>query len=301
MKKSGKIALTILQFGAVILFAAFFYITTQRTMEPVTVYQLVQDIPMNSKIGESDFKRVDIPRDALTPQMLTEEAMEEIGDITNKHAATRLFANQYATVEMFVDQDEVDPFEIADLSKLRKVTIPATYIDAVGGNLQYGDSVDLVYTGEGEADENETYIYSQMFMQDVLVYGVTTDDGFRYEDRTDRTKGVLTSMDEGEEMGSEDTGDLAQITLAVTPAQAEEIATRMEKGAIKVVGRFKESTNVDPAGFIIGEYNRVFTGNQLAETNTNSNTNTDLNKANEESAEESTEDAKEEEKEESNE
>lgn len=276
MKKSGKIALTVLQFGAVIAFAGGFYISTQRTMQPVTVYQLTQDIPMNSKIGASDFKRVEIPRDAVTDNMLT-----DIEEVVDKHASTRLFAKQYATESMFVTQDEVDPFEIADLSKMRKITIPASYVDAVGGNLKYGDSVDLVFTNEGETKDGDVYTYSQTFMQDVLVYSVTTDDGFRYVDRTDRSKGAVTSTSESEEASPEDTGDLAQITLAVTPSQAEEIATRMEKGIIKVVGRFNESTNVDPAGFIIGEYEKVFSGNQLGETNTNNNANTDLNKANE--------------------
>lgn len=276
MKKSGKIALTVLQFGAVIAFAGGFYISTQRTMQPVTVYQLTQDIPMNSKIGASDFKRVEIPRDAVTDSMLT-----DLDEVVDKHASTRLFANQYATENMFVTQDEVDPFEIADLSKMRKITIPASYVDAIGGNLKYGDSVDLVFTDEGETKDGDVYTYSQTFMQDVLVHSVTTDDGFRYVDRTDRSKGAVASTSENEEVSPEDTGDLAQITLAVTPAQAEEIATRMESGIIKVVGRFNESTNVDPAGFIIGEYEKVFSGNQLGETNTNSNANTELNKANE--------------------
>lgn len=266
MKKSGKIALTIVQFGAVIAFAGGFYLTTQNTMQPVAVYQITQDIPMNSKIGPTDFKKVEIPKDAVTADMLTEEEMQEV-TANELHASTRLYANQYATNQMFVAQDEVDPFEVADLSKMRKITIPATYVDAVGGNLKYGDSIDLVYTDLGETTDGNEYTYSNIFMQDVLVYSVTTDDGFRYQDRTDRMKGNVSASEEGEEVSGEDTGDLAQITLAVTPAQAEEIATRMEKGTIKVVGRFKESENQDPAGFIIGEYEKVFTGSNLAETN----------------------------------
>lgn len=262
MKKSGKIALSVLQFGVVIAFAGGFYVTTQNAMQPVGVYQLTQDIPMNSKIGPTDFKRIEIPRDAVTNNMITD--VEEVIDL---HASTRLFSEQYATEDMFVPQDEVDPFEVTDLSKMRKITIPATYVDAVGGNLKYGDTIDLVYVDEGETSEGEAYMYSKIFMQDVLIYSVTTDDGFRYQDRTDRSKGAVQSNDEGDTVVAEDTGDLAQITLAVSPGQAEEIATRMEKGAIKVVGRFKESTNQDPAGFIIGEYEKVFTGSQLAETN----------------------------------
>lgn len=262
MKKSSKIALTVAQFGLVIALSGVFYITTQNAMQPVSVYQLTQDIPMNSKIGPTDFKRVEIPKDAVTDDMVTD--VEEVVDL---HASTRLFSEQYATKNMFVPQDEVDPFEVADLSKMRKITIPASYVDAIGGNLKYGDTIDLVFVDEGETSEGEMYMYSKIFLQDVLVYSVTTDDGFRYQDRTDRTKGAVASNDEGDTVVSEDTGDLAQITLAVTPGQAEEIATRMEKGAIKVVGRFKESTNQDPAGFIIGEYEKIFTGSQLAETN----------------------------------
>jgi len=262
MKKSSKIALTVIQFALVILFAGGFYYVTQNAMQPVGVYKLSQDIPMNSKIGPTDFKRVEVPKDAVTPDMVT-----NIDELVDLHASTRLFADQYATKDMFVEQEELDPFEVVDLSKMRKLTIPASYVDAIGGNIKYGDSIDLVYVDEGETSEGEVYTYSRIFMQDVLVYSVTTDDGFKYHDRTDRTKGAVSSSAEGEETTIEDTGDLAQITLAVTPDQAEEIATRMKKGTIKVVGRFNESTNQEPAGFIIGEYEKVFTGNQLAETN----------------------------------
>lgn len=264
MKKSGKIALTVLQFGVVAAMAGGFWWNTQSAMQPTVVYKLAQDVPLNSKIGPTDFVKVEIPKDAVTKSMI--QNPEEYIDL---HASSKLFADQYATKDMFVTQDDVDPFEIEDLSKLRKATLPATYVDAVGGHVKYGDRVDLVYVDEGEAGEGGTFTYSNIFMQDVLVYSVTTEDGFRYEDRTERVKGSAVASSEDEEVASEDTGNLSQITLAVTPAQAEELAARVETGTVKIVGRFKESKNQDPAGFIIGDYEKVFTGNQLGETNEN--------------------------------
>lgn len=264
MKKGGKIALTVFQFGIVTVFAGGFYITNQKSVEPTTVYKLEQDIPMNSEIGASDFVKVEIPKKAVVPNMI-----KSPDKFIGLHASTKLFANQYAVKDMFVKPDKIDPFEVEDLSELRKVTIPTSYIDAVGGSIGYGDRVDLVYIGEEEnkkGEGNDTFTYSKTFLQNVLVFSTTTDDGFTYEDKTDRIKGQAKNLDESEAT-TEDTGNLTQLTLAVTPEQSEEILARLKTGAIKVVGRFDESKDKDSAGYIIGEFSKTFTGNGLAETN----------------------------------
>lgn len=264
MKKKTKIALTILQFALVIGFAFAFLWHTNNSLDPVTVYRIAQDIPLNSKIGLSDFKRTTIPSDAYSDDMITDPT-----EYVDLHASTNLFANQFAIDAMFVESDNVDPFEINDLTNLRKVSIPATYVDALGGNVAYGDRVDLVYVGNGETKEGTEYTYSKTFLQGALVHAVTTEDGYRFIDHSDRAEGQPTVRSENasDEVDTIEPGNLAQITLAVTPAQAEEIATRLNTGTIQIIGRFNESKDSESAGYVIGEYEATYSGQGLAESN----------------------------------
>lgn len=263
MKKRSKIIAVIVWLIIVVSGAAGLFFYVQRELEPVTVYELTQDIPTNSRIGMSDFRAVEIPRQAVQPHMINNP--EEYVDM---HASSRLYAGSYATDNMFVEPEDVDPFETTDLTNMRQITIPASYVDALGGAVDSGDVVDLVYVGS-EQGEDGPFTYSRIFAQEVLVYSVTTSSGYRFQDHSDRLQGEPEMTQDGEwaEDSQGDPGDIAQITLAVEPSLAEEIATRLHTGDIQVVGRFDESENVDTAGFVIGEYNRFFTGEGNAEVN----------------------------------
>lgn len=264
MKKGKRIAFIILWLVAAAGFAVWSWVAREQALEPVTVYRLTQEIPLNSRVGLSDFQPVEVPGRAVTSGMITDP-----NAVVDLHASTRLLAGQYAIEDMFVEVDEVDPFETTDLSGMRQITIPASYVDALGGNVARGDVIDLVYVGAGRTDDGGDYTYSRTFAQEVLVYAVTTDNGYRFQDHSDRLEGQPMSMTE-DDIALQDgvtAGDIGQVTLAVTPNQAEEIAARIDTGHIQIIGRFSESENEDSAGFIIGEYERQFTGQGNPETN----------------------------------
>lgn len=263
MKKGKRIALTILWLVVVIGFTAWSWIAREQALEPVTVYRITQEIPLNSRVGMSDFQAVEVPGQAVSSDMIRNP--EEVVDL---HASTRLLPGQYAIDGMFVEADEVDPFETADLTQMRQITIPASYVDALGGNIARGDVIDLVYVGTGRTDDGGEYTYSRTFAQNVLVYAVTTDSGYRFQNHSDRLEGQPVSQDE-RDIALEDGvsfGDIGQVTLAVSPSLAEEIAARTETGAIQLVGRFSESEDADTAGYIVGEFERQFTGQGNPET-----------------------------------
>lgn len=264
MKKGKRIALIILWLVAAGGFAIWSWMARESALQPVTVYRITQEIPLNSRVGLTDFQAVEVPGKAVTSDMIQDP--EEVVDL---HASTRLLPGQYAIKDMFVEADEVDPFATIDLTGMRQVTIPADYVDALGGNIKKGDKVDLVYVGTGIGPDTEEYTYARTFAQSVLVYGVTTDGGYRFEDHSDRLEGQPVALDENNiELAEGVTpGDISQVTLAVTPAVAEEIITRLEKGAIQIVGRFKESEDVDATGYVIGEFKRGFSGQGNPESN----------------------------------
>lgn len=264
MKKKKRYALIVLQLLLVVGFVVWSWVTRENALEPVTVYQITQEIPMNSRLGEGDFVAVEVPGQARTENMITHPE-QAVG----LHASTRLFTGQYAVHEMFVEPEDVDPFETIDLSQMRRITIPAKYEDALGGNIARGDRIDLVYVGTGDTEEGDGYTYSRTFAQEVLVESVTTDSGYRFQKHSDRLEGQTVTVTDGDVPLQEGVshGDIAHVTLAVSQSLSEEIATRLETGSIQIVGRFDESENSDSAGYVIGEYERQFTGQGNPETN----------------------------------
>lgn len=257
-KKGKGIAMTFFTGGFVALFVAGVFYYTQREIEPVTVYEFARDIPANTEIQATDLEPVTIPRSAVKDSMVRNPE-----EVIGKYNNTKVFDGEFVIKENLVDKEEVDPFESIDLTKLRKISLPASYETTMGGNIKRGDRVDLIYIGSvSKGDKNFTY--AKTFMKDVLVYEVNTGDGFKYVDHSQSVKGVEPG---GEDINTNTkTGDLASVTLAVTLDQAEEISSRMQTGEIRVVGRFTDSQDYDSAGYIIGDYEKIFTGTGNAET-----------------------------------
>jgi pilus assembly protein CpaB len=260
--KGKKVAMMFLQGSAVLLFAGGFYVYTEKQIEPIPAYQFVRDIAPNTQISESDLMKVDMPKKGVNPTFALDK-----DEIIGKYNSTKVFKSEYVIKPNLVKKENIDPFESIDLTKLRKISIPVTYSEGLGGNIKKGDRIDLVYIGEENKNE-KNFSYSKTFMKDVLIFATTTDEGFEYKDRTQNVKGEVGNI-EGEELGGggQDTGKLAQLTLAVTLDQAEEITARLKTGEIRIIGRFNDSQDYDSSGYIQGDFEKVFSGEGIAENN----------------------------------
>lgn len=262
--KSKKIAMLIAQIGLVIAFTGGFYIFTQKQVEPTTVVTFSRDVPVNTKITDDDLEEKKIPAQAVTGDFVLDKTK-----VIGKYVNTKAFQGEYAVNKNFIDKTQVDPFESIDLTKLRKISMPISYVDGLGGNVKKGDNVDLVFvdTGKKKAENGEKeFTYAKTFLQDILVYNVTTDDGYKYSDKSEGGKNAGST--DGKDLATAgEGGKMATITLAVSPEQAEQITARMKAGSIRLVGRFADSQNVDTSGYVIGEYDKIFSGEGLAETN----------------------------------
>ena len=186
-------------------------------------------------------------------------------------AATDVEVGQYAYSSQIKPSDKIDPFETIDLTKYRKVSIPISYETSVSGEIKKGDKVDLVYTGLIENEKDGEGSYSKTFMQDVLVYSVTTGEGFEYVNHSSIKKSETVTGDEDDEntISVEDLTAPALVTLAVPINQAEEVLARLEMGNIKILGRFDDSENVNTSGFVFGieSSDTVFAGEKNIEKN----------------------------------
>ena len=260
-KKKGKgIAMTFFSLGFVALFVAGIYVYTQKQIEPTVVYEYARDIPVNTQIEESDLKAVNVPASAV------KDSMElELENIIGKYNSTKVFNGEYVMTANLEEKENVDPFESIDLSKLRQITIPANYVDALGGDVQRGDRIDLIYVGN-ESKDGKDFSYAKTIMKNVLVYATNTDDGYRYINQTQNIQGQV--YDGGEDISANtETGGLGSVTLAVTLEQAEELSSRMQTGEVQIIGRFNDSEDYDTSGYINGDYEKVFSGSGNAETN----------------------------------
>lgn len=234
----------------------------QSQVQPTEIYTFSRDIPVNTQITAGDLKKVTIPSSAVTIDFARSGSA-----IIGKYSDTKVFAGERVLTKHLVEKGNIDPFESMDLSKLRKISLPMSYIEGLGGNLKRADKVDLIYTAVGKKDAsgNQTeFQYSKAFMQNLIVYSVTTEDGYKY---TDKSQGTDNASNNKDISTGEDSGKMSTITLAVTLDQAEQISARQKAGTIRMVGRFDKSQDNDSTGYIIGDFNKISSGAGLAESN----------------------------------
>jgi len=267
--KKKRIIVLVLQI-VVILISVFLIMNyTNSLIKPTEVFVYTRDIAdVSQPLKASDIKKVKVPASAVSKDFAKNEK-----DIIGKHVDSKVKAGQYVYNSHLIKLEEVDVFQTMDLSKYRKVSLPISYVDGFSGNIKRGDKIDLVYIGGGqkEASEDEginsmngDFTYAKVFMQDVLVYSVNSADGYKFVDHSNIAPGY---GDNGEEINVDgDPSSLDIITLAVTLEQAEEIRARMKAGQIGFLGRFDDSKSYNSSGYVLGDYNKIFSGPGFAET-----------------------------------
>lgn len=265
--KKKKYLIMLLQLGIILGSAIIFQSYVKKETQPIDVLVYNRNIEANTIITETDVVIKSIPSAAVDKEIVT-----DIENIIGKAVESNVYKNQYVYEKGLIDSTTVDIFNVIDLTKLRKISLPISYVEGLSGNVKRGDKVDLVYVGDGvkesEDSSDNAFIYSKAFLQDVLVYNVNTDEGYTFEDHSELRKAdVNGEANDGEEITATTNSDeIAVITLAVTLAQAEEILARQMAGNIRIIGKFNESKTYDSLGYVIGDYSKIFTGNAHAET-----------------------------------
>jgi pilus assembly protein CpaB len=254
MKKKRVIILAL----QLILVAASIYLMlnfVNDKVEPVEVFIYNTNIEnSNQQIGATDIKKIEVPAEAVTKAFVFKKE-EALGKYVNGPVEQ----GQYVYKSQLIGEEEKDIFDEIDLTKLRKISFPVSYEEAFSGEIERGDSIDLLYVGTGVAPEDENgneedFTYSKVFMGDVLVYSVTSSDGYKY------------TPQDNPPQDQEESVELGIITLAVTLEQAEQIQARLNTGQVKFVGRFDESKSYNTLGYVMGNYGKIFSGEAYAET-----------------------------------
>lgn len=260
-----QLLLVIIAFFAVILYV-------RKETQPMTVYQFTRDIKYDAEkdylLQPSDVQAISIAKSAVTPNIIT-----NIGDIQGKYLNCDVYAGEYIINNHLKEEgDAEDP--IAKLgSDYRLITLPVSMSTTLGGTIETGETIDLMYSGTGSTEDEATgesysFTYTKLFMQNVMVYKMTQADGSDYvpydSGSEQLTSGTTESLNGEENTGG---GSPAYMTLAVSVSQAEEIYARTLTGNISFVKQLDQSEEVTPLGFVVGEYSKIFLGQGNAESN----------------------------------
>lgn len=247
----------------VILCAGGIYWYVDKEVEPKEAYVYNKDLDANTVLTKDDITTVSVPAKAITKAFAVDNK-----DIINKYLKVDVVADSFVYSSQLVEKDGVDRFKSMDLSRLRLMSIPVNYDQTVGGTLNKGDKVDLMFVGTGtfkdEKDLERKFSYSKVFLQNVDVYALNDDAGKPY-----KAPVVEEFEKEGEDLSTGYTGELSTITLALTVEQAEEVEARLAVGELRILGRFSDSKSYQNTGYIIGNFDKYYTGTANGETDTN--------------------------------
>lgn len=252
MKKSKKTIAILVEAALLVGLAGGFYMLQQKQIAPTNVYQYARDLHESTIITSGDIVQVTIPADAVTSTMVLNP-----NDIIGKAVDADVYAGDYISSSVLIEEKDIDIFSTMDLSNYRQIAIEISRQECVGGNLSSGDTVDLAYVANASAKEDMTdvetlnFTYSTIFMEDVLVYKVLTSGGDEY---VNQTQGPVY-----DENGNRISSTPAIVILAVTADQSEEILARQSTGKIKLVGRFETSKDTDTTGYVMGDYGKIYT------------------------------------------
>lgn len=262
MKAKMKI-IVIIQFLVVIGAMVFFFVYTEKEVKPVKVFVYASDVHENQVIKAENLEQIEIPAKAVHEGFAINP-----DDIIGKFAGVDIDGGQYVYKSQLIEEKDKDIFADMDMTNYRKISLSVDYASTFGGDIKRGDAVDLVFTGDGTASNDEgqdvNFRYSKTFLSNVLIYNIQTSSGYKYTSHSDID--FATDAVDAESLDTPNNEDPSIITLLVTLDQAEEILARQKSGDIRIVGRFDDSESYETLGFVYGEYEKVFTTSANAET-----------------------------------
>lgn len=264
MKNKKKIIVLALQIILIIGFVFVYRQYVDFNLQPTNVFGYARALDSGVKITERDLVEIPLSQMTLNSSMIrTENKNEVIG----KYTTLKVVRGSIVYKEQLGDITSVDVFASLDLSNSRVIALPISYETGVGGDFERGERVDLLFkaTGvvKGDDEEEFTFSYSKIFMQNIPIYQLNTSTGFKY---TNHAGLDAYATDSDGNTTAQAYEAPATISLIVSPEQAEEIETRRLRGEIIFVKRFEESETHETLGYVIGEYGKIFAGNANAET-----------------------------------
>lgn len=289
-----KHTLLLIQFVLLALVGLLVFLYIRNETQPVTVYRYTRTIEYDEekdyKIVAEDVKAFQVPKDSVTENFVTNlnDLKGKLVEVKDKDGKTKqeysgmflkntVYAGEYVMKDhITADGEIIDPIEQLG-TDYRLITLPVSMSTTLAGELATGDYIDLLYTSKGSSMNEETgeaysFTYTKLFMQNVLIYKMYQKDGTEYVPLSKRQEQMAQNLTLGSDKDVHGDGDTpigtpTYMTLAVSVSQAEEIYARLQVGSISYIGQLDQSEEVQPLGYVVGEYSKIFLGQGNAETN----------------------------------
>lgn len=269
-KNKRRTIIVIAEIIALAVFVIMFINFGSEKINPKQVFAYANNIEAGTRISEKDLIRVPISAMTKTVDMVD---ASDFASIVGKYTTTNVYVNTIVYKQQVSDVNSSGTLQAQDLSNSVKISLPIDFIEGFAGDLKAGDKVNLLFKSTGSVNDAQgnanDFFYAKIFMTGVPVYQVNTSDGYKFVSRADRLRSeTVTSNTENVEAitNNEDVGDIASVTLIVTPEQFEQIEARRMAGEIKFAKCFDETQAHETLGFVIGNYGKIFSGNANAET-----------------------------------
>lgn len=263
MKNKKKLVVLLLQIVLIVVFIFTYKQYVEFSLQPTEVFGYARTLDSGIKITERDLVPISLSQMTLTNDMVL---VTDKASVIGKYTTLKVIGNSIVYRGQLGDITSVDKFAALDLSNSRVIGLPVSYETLFAGDLERGDTIDLMYTATASVtngEEGSSFSYAKIFMQNVPIYRISTSSGFPYIAHADEQQYV--AAEDGSVTSS--TYDApAILSLIVSPEQAEEIEARRMTGSLVYIKRFEESETHETLGFVIGEYGKLFAGNANAET-----------------------------------
>lgn len=266
MKNKRNLILTIVEaiFLVLLVFGLLMFVKTQ--INPTPVFVWTQEIEAGQDILPNHIKEITIPGSAVNNTFLKDKK-----EIIGMKTSSRVYPGAYVYKSQAVKLEDLNPIDILDKETYRMFSLPVNLTSSVGGSVKQGDKIDLVFTGRGIKEHDNglqtEYAYSKVFLQDVLVTSVNAQDGYKYFNKDEMLAGDPKGNQENMMLAA-NSQNIASITVALTLPEIEELTARIDtpNANIRLARRFKEGVSSETIGYVVGDYEKLFTGPANAET-----------------------------------
>lgn len=234
----------------------------------VTIYDFARTIQYDEKSNYA-LTLNDVVEAQILAADVKEEYITDPQEIIGKYITGTAYKGQHIMKhQLQSDPTYVEVSGISELADYRKFYLPIGYANAFAGDIEAGDTVDLLWAENGGglstdrtdgvtgSENGINYNQARIVMSNIPIYQIYTADGSVYNKKTtdpetlNKFKGQDAATLQGED-GEQPTGAPAYVALTVTVEQYEELYVRNQTGTLSLVSRFKESQDVESNGYLV--------------------------------------------------
>ena len=278
MKRKQKMLRLAIEIIALVFGLIFIVMWVANEKKEVIIYDFSRSIEYNEKANYA-LQEQDIVATSILAADVQDYYITDPTEAVGKYITSDCLKNSHIqTNQLSSDPTFVESGAVSELADYRKFYIKVGIGDVFAGDIEAGDTVDIMFTDAGSgyaSDRTESFVgsgrainytNSKIIMQNIPVYQVYLANGQVYKkavtDPATLNRYSETGDINGDTSDTAASGTPAYVALSVTAKQYEELSTRSRMGVISLVARFDESKDTTTNGYLVfkGDYANIYAG-----------------------------------------